>query len=173
VLLVAFGDGEAVLELGIRDDLRQQHGFVPGGVLSYAAGNALTFAAGTKVCARLITAGFTIDYLRPAVGQTLRARARVVRASRSPDHRRGRPAAVPRGCHRPGGALSDRRKAGLAGDATSVVLQAAGLGEADALRVWVLIHEQADGTWGAGGQIFRYSDLVALVGKPAKEQAGA
>jgi len=73
----------------------------------------------------------------------------------------------------PAGALSDRRKAGLAGDATSVVLEAAGLGEADALRVWVLIHEQADGTWGAGGQIFRYSDLVALAGKPAKEQAGA
>jgi len=31
----------------------------------------------------------------------------------------------------------------------------------------VLIHEQADGTWGAGGQIFRYADLVAL----AKGQA--
>ena len=81
----------------------------------------------------------------------------------------------------PAGALSDRRKAGLAGDATKAglagdvisVLQAAGLGEADALRVWVLIHEQADGTWGAGGQIFRYSDLVAFAGKPAKEQAGA
>ncbi|PVG81159.1 thioesterase [Nocardioides gansuensis] len=29
-------------------------------------------------------------------------------------------------------------------------------------RVWVLIHEHADGTWGAGGQMFRYADLVAL-----------
>ncbi|HEX6351373.1 tautomerase family protein [Actinophytocola sp.] len=62
----------------------------------------------------------------------------------------------------PQGALSDRRKAGLVREATAVVLKAAGLPEADALRVWVLIHEQADGTWGAGGQIVRYADLVKL-----------
>ncbi|MBP2328488.1 hypothetical protein JOF56_008873 [Kibdelosporangium banguiense] len=34
--------------------------------------------------------------------------------------------------------------------------------EADALRAWVLVHEQAEGTWGADGQIIRYADLVAL-----------
>nr|WP_303715165.1 hypothetical protein [Kutzneria buriramensis]WKX15531.1 hypothetical protein Q4V64_51740 [Kutzneria buriramensis] len=49
--LVAFGDGAATLELDIRDELRQQYGFVHGGVLGgvlgYAAGNALTFAAGS------------------------------------------------------------------------------------------------------------------------------
>jgi hypothetical protein len=33
--------------------------------------------------------------------------------------------------------------------------------------VWVLIHEQPDGTWGAGGAIVRHADLVAL----AKEQS--
>ena len=60
------------------------------------------------------------------------------------------------------GALSQRRKEGLVAEATTAVLRAAGLGEADALRVWVLIHEQADGTWGAGGRIFRQADLVAL-----------
>ena len=47
----------------------------------------------------------------------------------------------------PQGALSERRKAGLVQDATAAVLTAAGLGETDALRVWVLIHEQPDGTW--------------------------
>lgn len=62
----------------------------------------------------------------------------------------------------PAGALNDERKAGLAREATEQVLAAAGLGQDQALRVWVLIHEQADGTWGAGGQIFRYADLVAL-----------
>jgi uncharacterized protein (TIGR00369 family) len=81
--LVAFGDGEAVLELDIRDELRQQQGFVHGGVLSYAADNALTFAAGTAAGPRLVTAGMTIDYLRPADGHTLRAHARVVRAGRT------------------------------------------------------------------------------------------
>jgi phenylpyruvate tautomerase PptA (4-oxalocrotonate tautomerase family) len=62
----------------------------------------------------------------------------------------------------PAGALSQRRKEGLIKDATTVVLEAAGLGEADAPRVWVLIHEQPDGTWGAGGRVVHYADLVAL-----------
>lgn len=62
----------------------------------------------------------------------------------------------------PQGALSERRKAGLVGDATKTVLAAAGLTPDDALRVWVLVHEQAEGTWGAGGAVIRYADLVAL-----------
>ncbi|WP_418953300.1 PaaI family thioesterase [Streptomyces cinnabarinus] len=81
--LTAFGDGEAVLELDIREELLQQHGTVHGGVLGYAADNALTFAAGTVAGAHLITAGFTIDYLRPAKGDVLRAHAQVVRAGRT------------------------------------------------------------------------------------------
>ncbi|MEH0544964.1 tautomerase family protein [Streptomyces sp. B21-105] len=62
----------------------------------------------------------------------------------------------------PQGALSERRKAGLVEEATKNVLAAAGLGPDDALRVWVLVHEQPDGTWGAGGSVIRYDDLVAL-----------
>ncbi|MEU6508981.1 tautomerase family protein [Streptomyces sp. NPDC046942] len=62
----------------------------------------------------------------------------------------------------PAGALSDRRRTGLVEEATKTVLAAAGLGPADALRVWVLVHEQPDGTWGAGGSVIRYADLVAL-----------
>lgn len=62
----------------------------------------------------------------------------------------------------PAGALDDTRKAGLVEEVTGRVLAAAGLDADQGLRVWVLLHEQADGTWGAGGQIFRYADLVAL-----------
>lgn len=62
----------------------------------------------------------------------------------------------------PQGALSERRKAGLVEEATSTVLAAAGLGADQAPRVWVLVHEQPDGTWGAGGSVIRYADLVAL-----------
>ncbi|MDX8051975.1 tautomerase family protein [Lentzea sp. BCCO 10_0798] len=62
----------------------------------------------------------------------------------------------------PVGALSDRRKAGLVQEATALVLAAAGLGEAEAVRVWVLIHEQPEGTWGAGGQIVKFAELKAL-----------
>ncbi|RSD13541.1 PaaI family thioesterase [Amycolatopsis eburnea] len=81
--LTEFGDGAATLELDIRAELEQQNGYLHGGVLAYAADNALTFAAGTVLGPALLTAGFTIDYLRPAVGATLRARAVVVQAGRS------------------------------------------------------------------------------------------
>lgn len=50
----------------------------------------------------------------------------------------------------PQGALSERRKAGLVEEATKTVLAAAGLGRDDAPRVWVLVHEQPDGSWGGG-----------------------
>jgi phenylpyruvate tautomerase PptA (4-oxalocrotonate tautomerase family) len=62
----------------------------------------------------------------------------------------------------PQGALSERRKAGLVEEATATVLSAAGLLADHALRVWVLVHEQPEGTWGAGGSVVRYADLVAL-----------
>ncbi|WP_432198281.1 tautomerase family protein [Streptomyces sp. bgisy027] len=62
----------------------------------------------------------------------------------------------------PQGALSEPRKAGLVEEATKTVLAAAALSPDDALRVWVLVHEQPDGTWGAGGSVIRYADLVAL-----------
>ena len=81
--LTTFGEGEATLELDIRQDLLQQNGYLHGGVLGYAADNTLTFAAGTVVGAGVLTTGFTIDYLRPATGTTLRAHAQVVRPGRS------------------------------------------------------------------------------------------
>jgi phenylpyruvate tautomerase PptA (4-oxalocrotonate tautomerase family) len=62
----------------------------------------------------------------------------------------------------PEGGLSQRRKEGLVKDVTAIVLDHAGLTEADALRVWVLIHEQPEGTWGAGGNIVRFKEIVAL-----------
>ncbi|GAA3217443.1 PaaI family thioesterase [Actinocorallia longicatena] len=80
--IVEFGDGAAVLELEIREDLRQQHGYVHGGLLGYLADSALTFAAGAVVGGNVLTSGFTIDYLRPAVDGTLRAEGRVIRAGR-------------------------------------------------------------------------------------------
>ncbi|MBT2422527.1 PaaI family thioesterase [Streptomyces sp. ISL-22] len=81
--LTAFGNGEATLELDLREELRQQHGFAHGGLLGYAADNALSFAAGSAVGLGVLSAGFTIDFLRPAKGETLRAHARVIRAGRT------------------------------------------------------------------------------------------
>ncbi|MFF2849054.1 PaaI family thioesterase [Streptomyces sp. NPDC058001] len=80
--VTAFGDGGATLEIDIREELHQQNGFLHGGVLAYAADNALTFAGGTALGPAVLTGGFTIQYVRPATGRTLVARAEVVHAGR-------------------------------------------------------------------------------------------
>jgi uncharacterized protein (TIGR00369 family) len=80
--VTAFGDGGATLEVDIRPDLQQQNGFLHGGVLAYAADNALTFAGGTALGPEVLTGGFTISYLRPAQGALLRAEAKVAHAGR-------------------------------------------------------------------------------------------
>jgi phenylpyruvate tautomerase PptA (4-oxalocrotonate tautomerase family) len=59
----------------------------------------------------------------------------------------------------PEGALSDRRRAELVADATRVIREATGLGEDETLRIWVLCHEVAEGSWGAGGQVVRFQQL--------------
>jgi uncharacterized protein (TIGR00369 family) len=63
--LEAFSPGHAELSLPMAPVLLQQHGFVHGGVLSYLADNALTFAGGS-VLGDAVTAEFKINYLRPA-----------------------------------------------------------------------------------------------------------
>jgi uncharacterized protein (TIGR00369 family) len=78
--LKSFGTDHATLQLDVRKELTQQHGYVHGGVVSYLVDNAVTFAAGTALGADLVTAGFTIDYLRPASGVRLEADAAIVRA---------------------------------------------------------------------------------------------
>ncbi len=59
----------------------------------------------------------------------------------------------------PEGALSDRRRAELVGAATELIREAAGIPEEEALRVWVLCHEVAEGSWGAGGHVIRFEQL--------------
>lgn len=78
--LTEFGSGRAVLELDHADHLRQQHGFVHGGVLAYLADNAVTFAAGTVLGPAVLTAGVSVSYLAPAQSG-LRATAEVVSVS--------------------------------------------------------------------------------------------
>jgi uncharacterized protein (TIGR00369 family) len=77
-----FEKGRAVLGLDIREDLKQQNGFVHGGVLAYAADNAITFAAGSTLGAEVLTSGVTISYIRPASGVRLEAEAEVTYTGR-------------------------------------------------------------------------------------------
>lgn len=75
--------GHAVLCLPISEELKQQHGFVHGGVVSYLADNAITFAGGTQLGVAAVTSEMKINYLRPAVGQLLIARARAIGTGRT------------------------------------------------------------------------------------------
>ena len=81
--LVRFSQGFAELKIPIRPELKQQHGFVHGGVLSYAADNALTFAGGSVLGPAVVTSEFKINYLKPATGNFLVARATVIHFSKS------------------------------------------------------------------------------------------
>lgn len=73
--LAACGPGTAELNLPVEEHLTQQHGFVHGGVISYLADNALTFAGGLALGGNALTSEFKINYLRPARGTQLIARA--------------------------------------------------------------------------------------------------
>ena len=75
------GDGTAEITLELKPELRQQHGFAHGGVVSYLADNALSFAAGT-VLGDILTLEMKINYVRPATGEKLVARARVLSSGR-------------------------------------------------------------------------------------------
>jgi hypothetical protein len=56
-----FGPDGVELEVPVRPAHRQQHGFAHGGLLGYAADNALTFAAGAVAGPQVLTAGYTIN----------------------------------------------------------------------------------------------------------------
>jgi uncharacterized protein (TIGR00369 family) len=75
-----FGPDGVELEVPVRPAHRQQHGFAHGGLLGYAADNALTFAAGAVAGPDVLTAGYTINVLAPVLGDRLLARARVISA---------------------------------------------------------------------------------------------
>jgi uncharacterized protein (TIGR00369 family) len=81
--LAAFSRGHCELHVPIGESVKQQHGFVHGGVLSYAADNALTYAGGSALGVPVVTAEFKINYLRPAIGERLIARAEAVHTGKT------------------------------------------------------------------------------------------
>ncbi len=72
----------------------------------------------------------------------------------------------------PQGALSHRRRKELVAEATSAIREVADIPEAEGLRVWVLCHEVAEGSWGAGGQVIEFEALRAAA-KAEREKAPA
>ena len=81
--LHALSPGHCELHVPVAEKVLQHNGFVHGGVVSYAADNALTYAGGTVLDWAVVTSEFKINYVRPAVGERLIARAEAVYAGKS------------------------------------------------------------------------------------------
>ena len=81
--LVSFSKGAVELQVPVTDKIRQQRGFVHGGVVSHAADNALTYAGGSVLLASVVTSEFKINYVRPAIGDLLIARAKAVHVGKT------------------------------------------------------------------------------------------
>ncbi len=76
--------GSCETTLAVQDRLRQQHGFVHGGVIATLADHTAGGAARSVSGARdVLTIEFKINYLRPATGDRLRCVATVLRAGKS------------------------------------------------------------------------------------------
>jgi uncharacterized protein (TIGR00369 family) len=77
-------EGVCEKSLVVQDRLRQQHGFVHGGVIAtmadHTAGGAARSVSGDK---DVLTVEFKINYLRPAIGDYLRCTASVLRGGKT------------------------------------------------------------------------------------------
>ncbi len=73
--------GESELTLTLRPEMTQHHGYAHGAIVGLMADNACAWA-GASVAGDVVTGGYTIDFLRPAKGERLRAKGHVVKAGR-------------------------------------------------------------------------------------------
>jgi uncharacterized protein (TIGR00369 family) len=74
-------EGTSELLLALRPEMTQHHGFAHGAIVGLMADNACAWA-GASVVGDVVTGGYTIDFLRPAKGERLRARGTVVKAGK-------------------------------------------------------------------------------------------
>ncbi len=75
-LLVWGGHSELLLPL--RPEMTQHHGFAHGAIVGLMADNACAWA-GASVAGDVVTGGYTINFLRPAMGDRLRAKGQVIK----------------------------------------------------------------------------------------------
>ncbi len=83
--MTAVEPGRCTIELAVRDDLTQQHGFVHGGVVGMIADSAGGYAAFTLMPAdaSVLTVEYKINMLAPARGERLIAVGSVVKPGRT------------------------------------------------------------------------------------------
>lgn len=84
-LLEEVGPGKVAIRLPFRDDLTQQHGFLHAGTLAAVADSACGYAALSLMPsdAGVLSIEFKVNMLAPAKGESVVARAQVIRAGRT------------------------------------------------------------------------------------------
>ncbi len=70
--------GKSELLLELRPEMTQHHGFAHGAIVGLMADNACAWA-GASVVGDVVTGSYTINFLRPALGQRLRAKGEVIK----------------------------------------------------------------------------------------------
>jgi uncharacterized protein (TIGR00369 family) len=78
---VTVWEGRSELLLHLRPEMTQHHGFAHGAIVGLMADNACAWA-GASVLGDVVTGGYTINFLAPATGKTLRAKGEVVKAGK-------------------------------------------------------------------------------------------
>ncbi|HJR40936.1 MAG TPA: PaaI family thioesterase [Gemmatimonadaceae bacterium] len=83
--LTRVGEGEAVIEMPVRPEVTQQHGFVHAGVVAALADSACGYAALSLMDsdAAVLSVEFKVNLLAPAAGDRLTATGTVVKAGRT------------------------------------------------------------------------------------------
>lgn len=74
-------EGTSELLLVLRPEMTQHHGYAHGAIVGLMADNACAWA-GASVAGDVVTGGYTIDFLRPAKGERLRAKGTVIKAGK-------------------------------------------------------------------------------------------
>jgi uncharacterized protein (TIGR00369 family) len=82
--LVDISPGEAVISFEMRDQLKQPHGILHGGITATLIDTAMAFAVVTELAEgeKASTIDLTIHYLRPHTEGTVTCSAKVVRAGK-------------------------------------------------------------------------------------------
>jgi uncharacterized protein (TIGR00369 family) len=83
--LTEIGEGTATIELPVRPDLTQQHGFVHAGIVTMIVDTACGYAAYSMMSpgAAVLTVEFKVNFISPAKGDRLIARGRVLKPGRT------------------------------------------------------------------------------------------
>jgi uncharacterized protein (TIGR00369 family) len=77
--LTHFESGRVEIEVQVRKELTQHHGFAHGAIVGYMADTACAWAA-ASVAGDVVTSEYKLNLLSPAIGEKLTARADVIKA---------------------------------------------------------------------------------------------